>query len=91
MRPLNFALWSDNVLVMTLSNFHGPEILDAGMGVIQKQKDIDDKWERTRTELLCPVQTKEYCEMFYLINKGNGAEANYDLGGRVACTIGRQS
>jgi hypothetical protein len=28
----------------------------------------------------CSAQTRDYCKTFHLINKGNGAEANYDLG-----------
>jgi hypothetical protein len=30
----------------------------------------------------CPVQTQDYCKTFYLIDKGNGGEANYNLGGK---------
>ena len=30
----------------------------------------------------CPAQTRDYCNTSYLINKGNGAEGNYDLGGK---------
>jgi hypothetical protein len=37
-QPLCFAVWSDNALVRTLSNFHGPEILDAGIGVLWKKE-----------------------------------------------------
>ena len=29
----------------------------------------------------CPQQNKEYSKTFHLIDKGNGAEANYDMGG----------
>ncbi len=29
----------------------------------------------------CPVQTKEYCKTFHLIDKGNGREAKYDMAG----------
>jgi hypothetical protein len=75
-------VWSDNTLVRTLSNFHGPEILKAGMGVLQKKKDSDGKRERTKTEVQCSAQTRDYCKTFHLIDKGNGAEANYDLGGK---------
>ena len=32
-RSLCFAIWSDNALIRTLLNFHGPEILQAEMGV----------------------------------------------------------
>ncbi len=35
-QSLCFAMWSNNALVRMLSNFHGPEILKAGMGVLQK-------------------------------------------------------
>jgi hypothetical protein len=81
-RPLNFAVWSDNALVKTLSNFHGPDILEAGMGVMRKQRDDNGKRERTRTDVPCPAQTRDYCKTFHLIDKGNGAEAYYDLGGK---------
>ncbi len=30
----------------------------------------------------CPAQTKDYCATFHLIDKGNGAEVNYNLGGK---------
>ncbi len=80
-RSLCFAMWSDNALVRTLLNFHGPEILKAGRGVLQKKRDSNGKQERTKTEVPCPAQTQDNCKTFHLINKGNGAEANYDLGG----------
>jgi hypothetical protein len=35
-----------------------------------------------KTEVPCPAQTRDYCKTFHLINKGNGAEANYDLVGK---------
>ncbi len=54
-QSLCFAMWSDNALVRTLSNFHGPEILEAGMGVLQKKRDSDEKRERTKTEVPCPA------------------------------------
>jgi hypothetical protein len=72
---------SDKALVRMLSNFHGPEILEAGMGVLQK-RDGNGEWERTTTKVPCPVQIQDYCNIFHLIDKGNGAEANYDLGGK---------
>jgi hypothetical protein len=65
-----------------LSNFHGPEILEAGMGVLRKMRDEDGKRERHKTKVPCPAQTKDYCNTFHLIDKGNGAEASYDLGGK---------
>jgi hypothetical protein len=81
-KSLCFAVWSNNALVRTLSNFHGPEILEVGMGVLQKKMDSNGKWERTKTEVPYPAQTWDYCNTFRLIDKGNGAEANYDLGGK---------
>jgi hypothetical protein len=81
-RSLCFGVWSDNAIVRTLLNFHSPEILEVGMGVLQKKWDGKGKHERTKSEKLCPVQTKDYCVTFHLINKGNGVEANYDLGGK---------
>ena len=51
-------------------------------GVLQKKRDSNGKQERTKTEMSCPAQTRDYCKTFHLIDKGNGAEANYDLGGK---------
>ncbi len=34
MKNLVFALWADNNIVKTLSNFHSPELLEAGHGVL---------------------------------------------------------
>jgi hypothetical protein len=81
-RSLCFAVWSDNALVRTLSNFHRPENLEAGMGVLRKMRDKDGKRERHKMDVACPAQTKDYCNTFHLIDKGNGAEASYDLGGK---------
>ena len=75
-------MWSDNALVRTLSIFHGPMILEAGRGVLQKKRDSNEKRERTKTEVSSPAQTRDYCKTFHLIDKENGAEANYDLGGK---------
>jgi hypothetical protein len=33
-------------------------------------------------EVSCPAQTKYYCQTFHLIDKGNGAERPYDMGGK---------
>ncbi len=48
-KSLCFAMWSNNALVRMLLNFHGPEILEAGMGVLQKKRDSKGKQERTKT------------------------------------------
>ncbi len=75
-------MWSDNALIKILSNFHGPEVLEGWLGVFWKKRDSNGKRERHKTKVTCPSQTKDYCETFHLIDEGNGAEANYDLGGK---------
>ena len=64
----------------TLSNFHSPELLKVGEGMLRKRK-VDGRREQHQTEVSCPAQNKTYSETFHLIDKGNGAEANYDMGG----------
>jgi hypothetical protein len=78
-RSLCFAVWSNNALVRTLSNFHGPEILEAGMGVLRKMRDEDGKRERHKTKVPCPAQTKDYCNTFHLIDKAGGEEPTTQL------------
>ncbi len=55
---LCFSIWSGNAFVKTISNFHGPLVPEAGMGVLQKKKDNKGKLERTKTAVQCPVQTQ---------------------------------
>ena len=81
-KPLVFAAWGDNSVVKTLSNCHGPVILPAGEGVSRKRKGNDGRRERESTEVTCPAQMKYYCQTFHLIDKGNGAKAPYDMGGK---------
>jgi hypothetical protein len=50
-QSLCFTVWSLNSL------FHGPEILKAEMGVLQKKRDNEGKQERTKMEVRCPAQT----------------------------------
>ncbi len=69
---LCFAVWSNNAAVQTLSNFHGPEILEAGMGVLRIKRDKDGKQERHKTDVPCPAQTKDYCNTFHLIDSTRG-------------------
>ncbi len=78
-KNLVFAAWSDNAIVKTLSNFHGATILDAENGLMRRCKDKNKKREMKQKPVPCPAQTKDYCEMFHLIDKGNGAEAKYDM------------
>jgi hypothetical protein len=52
------------------------------MGVLWKRRDDNGKWERHWTVVSFLAQTRDYCTTFHLIDKGNGAEASYDLGGK---------
>ena len=83
-RTLNlcYAMWADNNIVKTLSNFHTPEILEAGTGVRRRRK-VDGKREDKKTEVPCPSQQKHYSSTFHLIDKGNGKESKYDMGGQT--------
>ena len=79
--PLCFAMWADNNIVKTLSNYHSPTILPEGSGVMRKKKGADGKREFCQSPVPCPLQSKDYSETFHLIDKGNGAEAKFDMGG----------
>jgi hypothetical protein len=69
---LCFAVWLDNALVKTLSNFHGPEILKAGMGLMQKQRDNMASGRGTGLKYPCLAQMKDYYKTFRLIEWGRG-------------------
>ena len=77
-KPLTYAVWGDNNFVKTLSNFHSPVILRGGMQ--RKRRDPKTKKrERDFSDVDCPIQQKIYCCTYHLIDKGNGAEAKYDI------------
>ena len=77
---LTFAVWGDNNFVKTLSNFHTPIIINRGLK--RKRRDpITKRRALHQTPVPCPAQIKSYCETFHLIDKGNCAEAKYDLAG----------
>ena len=80
--PLCVALWADNNIVTTLSNFHSPTVLQEGEGMLHRKKGGDGKRERVRTPVKCPAQNKTYSLSFHQIDKSNGKEAKYDLGGK---------
>ncbi len=80
-KPLVYAAWSDNTIIKTWFNFHLPEILDSEFGVKQKKRDENGRPERWQSNVACPVQM-EYCTAFHLIDKGNGAEVSYNMGGK---------
>ena len=68
--------------VKTFLNYHTPNIFLEEVGVLRKKKGPDGKRLPQRDEVPCPEQNREYSETFHLIDKGNGAEATYDLGGK---------
>ena len=76
----SFVVRSDNNIVKTLCNFHGPEVLEVGSGMRRKRK-VDGRREQNQTEVPCPAQNKVYSDTFHLIDKGNQNEAHYNMGG----------
>jgi hypothetical protein len=77
-KPLLHAVWADNNFVKTLSNFHSPTIVEGGMR--RRVRDlVTKKRSREQTDVDCNGQQIDYCKTYYKIDKGNGAEAKYDL------------
>ena len=74
---LVLAMWSDNNIVRTLSNFHSPEVIEDGLN---RKRKVNGVRERAQTPVPCPKQNKDYSETFHLFDKGNGAESKYDIG-----------
>ena len=70
-------MWSDNNIVRTLSNFHPPKILQDGL---LWNRRVGGVWERHQTSVSCPEQNRDYSKTFHIIDKGNGAEAKYNIG-----------
>jgi len=79
MLNLCYFIWLDNNKVKTLSNFHSPDVLEVGLGMLRKMR-VDGKRDRDKSEVPCPVQMKDYYETFHLIDKG-----------RAVHTTGRRS
>jgi hypothetical protein len=78
-RPLTYAVWGDKNFVKTLSNFHSPVILRGGMRR-KKRNPHTKRREREFSDADCPQQQKTYhCSTYHEIDKGNGAEAKYDI------------
>jgi hypothetical protein len=77
-KPLLLAVWADNNFVKTLSNFHSPTIVEGGMK--RRVRDpVTMKRAREQTDVDCNEQQIDYCVTYHHIDKGNGAEAKYDL------------
>ncbi|OEU11447.1 hypothetical protein FRACYDRAFT_245186 [Fragilariopsis cylindrus CCMP1102] len=77
-KPLLYTVWGDNNFVKTLSNFHSPVVVRGGMKRKKRNRSTKRR-DREFTDVDCPLQQKDYCETYHLIDKGNGAEAKYDL------------
>jgi hypothetical protein len=77
-KPLLHAVWADNNFVKTLSNFHSPTIVEGGMK--RRVRDsITKKRAREQSDVDCNAQQIDYCKTYHKIDKGNRAEAKYDL------------
>ena len=72
------AVWADNNFVKTLSNFHSPTIVQGGMKR-RVQDPVTKKRAREQTDVDCNAQQIDYCNTYHKIDKGNGAEAKYNL------------
>jgi hypothetical protein len=64
--------------VKTLSDFHSPVILRGGMRR-KKRNPRTKRRERDFSFVDCPDQQKTYCSTYHIFDKGNGAEAKYDI------------
>ena len=78
--PLAFAAWANNAIVKSLSNFHSPIVIQDSA---RRWCKIDGASQRDQVGVSVPVQGKDYPETFQKIDKGNDAEANYDMGGNL--------
>tara|TARA_B110001450_G_C17331091_1_gene363491 strand:- start:195 stop:566 length:372 start_codon:yes stop_codon:yes gene_type:complete len=72
------AVWLDNNLVKTLSNYHQSQIIPSGM----TRKKIGDNGirEKDATLVNAPMQNVNYSDTYYQIDKSNQIEARYVLG-----------
>ena len=90
-KHLVYLKWLDNVIVKTLSNYHRAISLDAENGMLRRGKDKNRLREMRQKAVPCLAQTKDSCNTFHLINKGNGKRPNTTWPGQAGPTIGCQS
>jgi hypothetical protein len=77
-KPLLHAVCADNNFVKKLSNFHSPTIVEGGMK--RRVRDpVTKRRAREQADVDCNGQQIDYCNTYHKINKGNEAEAKYDL------------
>jgi hypothetical protein len=77
-KALSYVVWGDKNYVKTLSNFHSSVILRGGIRR-KRRNPQTKKMERDFSQVDCPAQQKTYCNTYHKIDKGNGAEAKYDI------------
>ena len=56
--PLSYTMWADNSVVKTLSSFHTPELLPAGMWV-NRRKRVGGVREYESTPVHFPLQQRD--------------------------------
>ena len=63
---------------MIFSDFRGAVLLRGGMK--RKRRNLEtNRRDREFSDVDVPIQQWVYCNTYHLIDKGNGAEAKYDL------------
>ena len=67
------TVWSDNNLVKTLSNYHEPQIVPAGM--TRRKIGDDGIRQKDTTPVDDPIQNVDYSDTYYQIDKSNQIEA----------------
>jgi hypothetical protein len=65
-----------------LSNYHWANLLEAENELRRRGKDENNKREMSQKPVPCPELMTTYCDTFHLIDKGNEAEAKYDMAGK---------
>lgn len=75
---LVFGAWSDCNIVKTLNNCHSPFVVEGGL---QRKIKIGNVRLRLKTPFTCPSQQVKYSGTFHLIDKLNGVESKYAMGG----------
>ena len=53
------------------------EVVEEGL---QRKGKVKGVSKRVQMPVLCPIQNKEYSQIFHLIDKGNGAESKHNVG-----------
>ena len=76
--PLVAAIWLDNGLIKTLSNYHKPIIVADGL--MRKKMGANKVRDKFQSPVNAPKQNNDYSNTYYQIDKSNQIEARYVLG-----------